>query len=495
MTLAELRARLEAIHGELRAIHEAAGDAAFTDEQQGQWDTLDTERTDLERQIGEKEGEEQRAREALEARRTIVAGIANRAIPGSVEHGDNAAGGGQGLQLMRQIDPFDGTDVRSAPRREIRDRALKALDLPEITGHIEDRQKTHLSQVLRKLNRNCDGAMIARRLLLTENEHYREAFVKMVTRTSPILTADEQRAMEAFDEFRAMSIGTDTAGGFGVPVLIDPTILLTAQGSPNDIARLARVETITTDEWKGVTSPGVSWSFDAEATEVSDDSPTIAQPTVVTHKAQGFIPYSIEVGMDYPNFAAEMSTLLEEGYQELVAEKFTTGSATDDPIGIVTALDANTNVEVTPTTDGAFGAVDLYKLWDNLPIRYRNRGDRVAWMSSTDVMNEVRNFGTTLGSNFTVDLTDESIPRLFGRRYYVNDFMADFTGTTGASNLLIVGDWQNFLIAQRAGMQVELVPHLLGSNRRPSGQRGWFAWARVGSDSINDLGFRLLQNA
>jgi predicted phage gp36 major capsid-like protein len=45
-------------------------------------------------------------------------------------------------------------------------------------------------------------------------------------------------------------------------------------------------------------------------------------------------------------------------------------------------------------------------------------------------------------------------------------------------------------------MSVELVPHLLHtSNNRPSGQRGWFAWARIGADSINDLAFRLLQNA
>ena len=38
--------------------------------------------------------------------------------------------------------------------------------------------------------------------------------------------------------------------------------------------------------------------------------------------ARGFIPYSIEVGMDYPSFADEMSTLLAEGYDELLLDKF-----------------------------------------------------------------------------------------------------------------------------------------------------------------------------
>ncbi|XVQ83171.1 phage major capsid protein [Microbispora siamensis] len=300
--------------------------------------------------------------------------------------------------------------------------------------------------------------------------------------------------MRAFMQFRAMSGGVDSAGGVGVPVLIDPTIILTAQGSPTTVLDLARTVTITTDEWKGVSSAGVTWSFDQEGAEVSDDSPTLGQPNVPTYTARGFIPFSIEIGMDYPSFAAEMTDLLSEGYMELVAQKSTLGTGSNEPTGIVTALDANTNVEVVVTTDGAFSAVDVYKLWDALPQKYRNRGDRVAWLSSTDVQNEIRNFGTTMGSNFTVDLTDEAIPRMFGRRYLLNDFMDDFTATTGAANLLVVGDWSNFLVAQRAGMQVELVPHLVGANRRPTGQRGLFAWARIGSDSINDLGFRMLVN-
>jgi predicted phage gp36 major capsid-like protein len=43
-------------------------------------------------------------------------------------------------------------------------------------------------------------------------------------------------------------------------------------------------------------------------------------------------------------------------------------------------------------------------------------------------------------------------------------------------------------------MSIEQVPLLVGASRRPTGQRGIFAWARHGADSINDLGFRILQN-
>jgi len=481
-TESEVRAALEWIDACLIELDANAIGRALSPEDQERFDEGLEERRRLATEL-----------QAIETRKAAIAELA--ANRGNVETGDATEGTRRSAEFMQRVDPFDGGDVRSMARHEARDKALKTLDDDALTRHLSDPQREQVERTLRRRTVDTDGTQVARRLLLTEREEYRSAFVKLVTRTQPILSADEARAVEAFDEFRAASIGTDAAGGYGVPVYIDPTIILTAQGSPNDILNIARVETITNDEWKGVTSAGVTWSFDAEAAEVSDDAPTLAQPVVTTYKAQGFIPYSIEVGMDYPNFAQEMSTLLDEGYRELLAQKLTIGSGTGEPWGIVAALDANTNVEVTPTTDGAFAAVDVYKLWDSLPIKYRRKNP--VWMSSTDVMNEVRTFGSTGagGSNFSVNITQESIPRLFGKPYYENDFMDDFTGTTGAANMMVVGDFSNYLVAQRAGMNVELVPHLLHtSNNRPSGQRGWYAWARVGADSINDLAFRLLQN-
>lgn len=476
-TEAEIRSRLAELDSALLDLDKQAEGRALSPEDQTKFDEGLTERRTLAEEL-----------RVITERKAAVAELA--ANPANVDgERDNRS-----PEFMQRVQPHEG-DARTMTRAEARDKALKLLDEDTAVRHLETRQVEAVEATLRRRTVDTDGAQVARRMLLTETDAYRAAFVKLVTRTSPILTPEEARAVQAFDEFRAMSIGTDAAGGYGVPVLIDPTIILTAQGSPNDIINLARVETITNDEWRGVTSAGVSWSFDAEATEVSDDSPTLAQPTVPTHKAQGFIPYTIEVGMDYPNFAAEMSTLLDEGYRELLAQALTTGTGSSQPTGIVTALDANTNVEVSTTTDGTFSAVDVYKLWDALPIKYRRRNP--AWMSSTDVMNEVRQFATgssNSDANFSVNITQESVPRLFGKPYYENDFMTDFTGQTNSPNLLIVGDFKNYLVAQRAGMNVELVPHLFGTtNNRPIGQRGWYAWARVGADSINDLAFRILQ--
>ena len=385
-------------------------------------------------------------------------------------------------QIMKRT--ATDVDVRRASRGEIRDAALKIVE--QSGKGLAARQLDNVDKLINTRNELTDGGEIAKRLLLTENDAYRSAFVKASTQSAPAFSAEETKAI---NEFRAAAISPDSAGGFGLPVLIDPTIILTSGAADAPILSIARVVTITTDEWKGVSSEGVAWSYDSEASQVSDDAPTLAQPNVVTYKAAGFIPYSLEVGMDYPGFADEMRRLLDAGYVDLVAKQTMTGTT---PVGIFTALDANTNVEVVVTTDGAFGAVDLLKVWGELPERYRARA---TWVMSTDVENEIRTFSSTSsGAYYTVNITQGGTPTLFGRPVVKSDYAPSFTGTTGAANILVVGDFSNYVIAQRAGMSLEFIPNLFGANGRPTGQRGWYAYARHGFDSVNDLGFRLLQN-
>lgn len=466
--LEELRNRLAALLDERRSIHTEAGETDLTDEQSTRWDELDTTEAELRQAIAEAEEKEARAKRAAES----------RAKWGSVEVGLKPAAS-------------DAADVRYMRPTEARDAALRMLeDSAPTYGSLDERQMAKVEQLIRRRTSDSDGDKISRRMLVTETPAYRSAFMKAVTQASPAFTPEEARAV---DEFRAMSIGTDTSGGFGVPVLIDPTIILTAQGSLNPFREIGRVETITTDEWKGVSSAGVSWSIDSEAAAVSDDTPTLAQPTVTTGMARGFVPFSIEVGQDYPSFANEIGTLLVEGYDELQASHFATGSTSSTNRGIVTALDADTTVEVVVTSDGIFQGADIGKVWTALPDRYKGNA---TWVMSHDVGTEVGGFGN--GSNisyFSVDLTGV-LETIRARPVRYSSYTGDFSGTTGASNLLVVGDFRNFVIAERAGMSVELVPHLVDvTDNRPTGQRGLFAWARFGSNAVNNKGFRLLQNA
>jgi HK97 family phage major capsid protein len=71
----------------------------------------------------------------------------------------------------------------------------------------------------------------------------------------------------------------------------------------------------------------------------------------------------------------------------------------------------------------------------------------------------------------------------------------DAGATTGAGNdnVLAYGDFAaGFVVIDRIGTRVELIPHLFGPNRRPTGQRGLYMWFRTGSDVVVDNAIRLL---
>lgn len=387
-------------------------------------------------------------------------------------------------------------DVRRMTNHEARDKALRVLDDRNNNAHLKSYEKDQVEKLLRT------STDIARRILVTENEHYREAWMKLVTDPNAMysLSDDERQAVRAYNEYRAASEGTTTAGGFGIPVFIDPSIILTAQGSGNPFLEIARQVDVNTNAWKGISSAGVTWSFDAEASAVSDDSPTLAQPIVQVFMARGFIPYSIEVGMDYPGFASEMQTLLASGYDELLVDKFTRGSGTGEPRGILTQLSANTNVRVKVQTNPGITQNDPYNVWQAVPQRNRRNA---SWLMNVAVNNAIRQLGAAnVYHAYTVNLPQGAVEELFQRPVYESPYMpVTTTVTTATEGYAIVGDFSNFVVARRGGMSVELIPQIFqqatagSAYGMPTGQRGWFAYSRIGSSSANDLGFRLLTSS
>lgn len=385
----------------------------------------------------------------------------------------------------------EGDSVFRLRNHEARDRAMRKLDDREITRHLKDDERDQTAKMIR------NDPMIARRVIVTENDAYRSAWMKLMTRLNPNLNPDEQRAIDRWEEFRTMVENTGASGGYGIPVFIDPSIILTAQGSGNPFFQIASVKNVNTNVWKGVTSAGVTWTFQTEGAAATDASPTLAQPTVTVHMARGFIPYSIEVGQDYPGFAEEMSTLLAEGYDELLVDKFTRGSGSGEPKGILTAISATSADRVKVTTGGTIGAPDPYNVWKALPQRFRRNA---SWLMSVGVNNAIRQLGTAnVYHGYTANLPEGWADTLFNSGVYESPYMPDTTTwTTTAEGQAIVGDFRGFVIARRGGMETEYIPHLFQQQTAgtglgmPTGTRGVFAYTRIGSDAANTNAFRIL---
>jgi HK97 family phage major capsid protein len=132
-------------------------------------------------------------------------------------------------------------------------------------------------------------------------------------------------------------------------------------------------------------------------------------------------------------------------------------------------------------------------LQNALPARFQPNS---AWGAALATINTFRQFETTAGALKFPSLQDNP-PRLLGRAMNeISNMDATINAAaTEANYLLVLGDWSQFLICDRIGTQVELVPHVLGANRRPSGQRGFYAWFRTGSDVLVDNAFRILNVA
>lgn len=389
------------------------------------------------------------------------------------------------VEECRFRNPWDLSNVRTYGRSkgevsaELRARALSAVE--KMSG-AHDGVRSAATDIIERWD-DADST-IARLCLATSSPEYLRAWSKVASGRQHMLSQDEQRALE-----RAMSL-TDANGGYLVPFQLDPTVIITSDGSRNQIRQVARQVVATGDVWHGVSSGAVSWSWDAEAAEVSDDATTFAQPSIAVHKAAGFVPISIEALEDAANVTAEVARLLAFGRDTLEAQAFVSGTGSGQPKGIVTAL-AGTAAELPVATPETFAAADVYAMDGALPARYRAAA---SWLANRGIYNRIRQFDTAGGAQMWERIGADVPPELLGRPALEAEAMDATwdTAAAGDNHILVYGAFEHFVIADRIGMTVEFIPHLVGANRRPTGQRGWYAYYRTGSDVVNTSAFRIL---
>jgi HK97 family phage major capsid protein len=428
----------------------------------------------------------------LEQRAATVARYADK--PANREEGTTFQTKRSGV--ARGDDIYDLSTVRSSVTdpmqqgHELRDRALRSIEAAHIAevDHHDDaaRSKARIEGLVRKTD-SPDGRF-ARYLLAVGSPTYKRAFTKyLATGDASMMDRHEQSAWSTGQmAYRAMSL-TAANGGYAVPYELDTTILNTNNGVINPIRSLARVKQTTVDEWRGITSAGITASYVAEASESTDNSPTLAQPTVSTERAHAFVPFSIEIGMDYSSLQDDMTELFRDAKDVLEAGKFVTGTGTNEPFGVMTG----TTNTVAAATGLTVTMANLYALKNALPPRYRNSGS-AAFIANVAILDRIRQFDT-VGSQTAVwadGLQIGTPARLLGFPVYE---ASEITGTiTNATKIALFGDFSRYLILDRVGLTIEVLPHLLGANRRPTGERGLYAYWRNGAKVLDANAFRAL---
>ena len=330
-------------------------------------------------------------------------------------------------------------------------------------------------------------------------EHYRTAFAKLMaygdsawTRFTPE-EIDAVQQTQRSEQFRAMSEGSGAAGGYGLPISIDPTILLASNGAINPVRSMATVRSVGADQLRLVTTDpnAVSAAYAQEATEVSDNAPQLVQPILTPHRWHEFVPYSYEIGMDYPQLQQELLKLMADARDVLEAQMFLTGVPTSyQPAGILNVGGAgslsSTQMVQTATT-ATLAAADLYTLRTSVPPRWLLES---TWLMAPAQLDTTYRLVPRASSTEPVLMSDDRTSMLGAR---VDQWSTMDSGTTTGKNVTLFGDFKQYVIADRIGLTALTVPVLFGSNRRPTGQAGIYVWGRTDAAVAVPAALRFLQ--
>lgn len=485
----QIRTRMAELRSNITTLAEVDGD--LDDVQRTDWSAFNTEYDELGVTLAERaERAERYAALAADVEDTTPAVNGG----GSVVRGD-----------FQVVKPRDAEDIYDLSRSQhfpgsddyasdMHDRAMRAIDSWPKSFTAEARES---AEACLNPDKQAYKGQAAAHIVRGSNPLYLSGFKKIVAnpQAGMLTMTDAERSVMGDVMRTALNEGTTTQGGYLVPPMLDPTIILTNNGTINPFREISTVKTITTQSWKGVTSAGVTAEWTAEAAEVADGSPAVSQPTITPVRGDAYVQASMEMIQD-TDIAMEVAELLGEAIDRLQSTAFAVGTGVGQPKGIVTAISAVTNSRVSGSSGAAgsadFVLADIYALAAALPPRHR---PNASWLGEYSELNRVRRFGEGVTSNaaFWVDLNVGVPPLLLGRPVYQSSEM-DSTIVSGSNDdILLIGDFKKYFIIDRIGLEIVYNPLVLGTNRRPTGEVGWVAFFRTGADAVDTNAFRLLR--
>lgn len=388
---------------------------------------------------------------------------------------------------------MDTTHLGGRQRRgttEARGRALRAVE--ECERVLPGVARSTYDAIARAVEREDDK--VAHAIAVYADPAYFSAFARLLgdpIRGHMTWTPAEREAFARVGEVeRAMSLGGTAS--VAVPLALAPEFVLTGAGSIDPMRQVATVRTTISSPYKAVTAAQINGSWDSEASEVSDDSPTLTAQPITAYLGRTFVAYSFETEGDVPDLAMQLAEVLRDAKANLEATAFAVGSGSQ-PQGIMTLTGATTASRVAATTTSAFGLADLYAVQAALPNRFSRRA---AWAMALPTINRARRFGEgTTGSNsaFWADLGAGTPPTLLGRP--VHEVGAVSSTITTGGDILCYADFSRFYIVDHiGGTRVEFIPNMIStSNARPTSERGVLMWHRTGAQWVDVNAARILR--
>lgn len=280
---------------------------------------------------------------------------------------------------------------------------------------------------------------------------------------------DNMRNKNSYEVTNALSIGTDSEGGYLCPDEYERT-LVEALEDEVFFRSLANVIRTSSGDRKIpiVTSKGeAAWIDEGGQFPESDDS--FGQTSIGAHKLATMIKVSDELLNDSVfNIEQYIAKEFARRIGAKEEEAFFVGDGTGKPIGIFnTTGGADTGVEVTGTNITFDDVMDLYY---SLRAPYRNKA---TWLLNDSTVKAIRKLKDGNGNYIWQPSVREGEPdRILNRPYRTSIYVPEIAA---GNRVMAFGDFSYYWIADRQGRSFKRLNELFAT----TGQVGFLASERV----------------
>jgi HK97 family phage major capsid protein len=287
------------------------------------------------------------------------------------------------------------------------------------------------------------------------NAEYREVFHKFLSNGASLdaLDAEERKVLRAGVvadmEKRVQTGGTNTAGGYTVPVELQNMLVraMKAWGPMYDGNIISELNTAsgnalpipTTDDTGNTGGAGT------EGTALTDDGSadaTFGQKQLEAYDFNTkFVKFSWQLAQDSIfNMESLLADLLGERLGRLANAQLTTGTGTSAPNGIVTAA----SLGKTAASATAIASDELIDLIHSVDPAYR-QSPKVAFQFNDLTLAAIRKLKDGQGNYLWAhgDYQSQEPARVLGYRYYINQAMANIATT---NKTVIFGDFGKYWV-------------------------------------------------
>lgn len=286
-------------------------------------------------------------------------------------------------------------------------------------------------------------------------KEYREVFYKFLAGGADLGELDnEERSVlkagvQSAKEFRMQTTGTNTAGGYTVPVELANFIVLSMKDwGPmynEDISTVISTSSGNIINIPTVDDTSVTAGKHTEGTALTDDGgkdATFGQKQLGAYVYDTeFVKFSMELAQDSIfNMESLLGSLLGERLGRIANRELTVGDGTDDPNGVVTA----SSLGKTATAAAALASDEIIDLLHSVNAAYR-RSPKARWMFSDLTLAAIRKLkdgdGNYLWSMGDVQKGEPGT--LLGYRYEIND---DVPQIAASAKPIIFGDFSRYFV-------------------------------------------------